>query len=257
MVSIIVPVHNAEKYIRETVEAVKAQTYTDWELILVENGSVDRTKDVLREIASEAEGSGYNIRVIFSETTCAADARNEGLDAAKGRYIAYVDADDIWKPEKLERQMEDLRKRQETAKSAIPGFFFTGYEFGDEDAKGTGKIVRVPETLSYKEALANTTIFTSTVLVDTEVIPKELLHMPRIKSEDTATWWTILKAGYVAAGLNENLVKYRRPSNSLSSDKKEALRRIWNLYRKVAGLNVVSSAFHFCLWAVTAVWRRL
>ncbi len=257
MVSIIVPVHNAEKYIRETVEAVKAQTYTDWELILVENGSGDRTKDVLREIASEAEGSGYNIRVIFSETTCAADARNEGLDAAKGRYIAYVDADDIWKPEKLERQMEDLRKRQETAKSAIPGFFFTGYEFGDEDAKGTGKIVRVPETLSYKEALANTTIFTSTVLADTEVIPKDLLRMPRIKSEDTATWWQILKTGALAYGLDENLVTYRRAGKTLSSNKLEALRRIWNLYRKIGKLNVFQSAYYFVGWAVRATKRRI
>jgi teichuronic acid biosynthesis glycosyltransferase TuaG len=213
---------------------------------------------VLRELEDQA-----GICVIFSDTTCAADARNEGLRAANGRYIAFVDADDIWKPEKLERQMEHLHKCQEDAKTAgktgpeIPGFFFCGYEFGDENAVGTGKIVHVPETLTYREALSNTTLFTSTVLVDTEVIPKELLNMPRIKSEDTATWWRILQTGAKAYGLNENLVTYRRAANTLSSNKIEALRRIWNLYRKIGKLNVFQSAYYFVGWAVRATKRRL
>ncbi len=267
MISIIVPVHNAEKYIRETVASVQAQTFKDWELILVENGSTDSTKEVLRELESEKdaspnEGAG-SIRVICSDTTCAADARNEGLRVAKGRFIAFVDADDIWKPEKLERQTEHLHKCQEEAKTAgktgteIPGFFFSGYEFGDENAVGTGKIVHVPETLTYREALSNTTIFTSTVLVDTEVIPKELLNMPRIKSEDTATWWRILQTGAKAYGLNENLVTYRRAANTLSSNKIEALRRIWNLYRKIGKLNVFQSAYYFVGWAIRATLRRI
>ncbi len=269
MVSIIVPVHNAEKYIGATAASVKAQTYTDWELILVENGSTDGTKEVLRELEArekkQAEESGKpeRIRVIFSDTTCAADARNEGLAAATGRYIAFVDADDIWKPEKLRHQMEHLEKLQGEAKTAgaapekLPGFFFTGYEFGDEYAKGTGKIVHVPATILYKEALSNTTIFTSTVLVDTEVIPKELLHMPRIKSEDTATWWQILQTGALGYGLDKNLVIYRRAANTLSSNKIEALRRIWNLYRKIGKLNVFQSAYYFVGWAVRATKRRI
>ena len=136
-------------------------------------------------------------------------------------------------------------------------FAFTGYEFANEQGVGTGKIVKVPETLNYKEALKNTTIFTTTVMFDTTRISKELLEMPIIKSEDTALWWKVLRNGYLAYGLDENLVKYRRVGKSLSSNKIEALRRIWNLYRKAEGMSLLSSAYHFCFWAVNAVARRV
>ena len=94
-------------------------------------------------------------------------------------------------------------------------------------------------------------------MFDTDKISKELLEMPDIKSEDTALWWKVLKQGYTAYGLDENLAEYRRAGKSLSSNKLEALRRIWNLYRKAEGMSVVSSAWHFCFWAVRAVWRRV
>ena len=136
-------------------------------------------------------------------------------------------------------------------------FSFTGYEFADENGKGLGKIVRVPQTISYKEALKNTTIFTSTVMFDLEQIPKSELEMPQIKSEDTALWWRVLRGGRLAYGLDENLVKYRRAGKSLSSNKLEAIRRIWNLYRKAEGMSIASSAYHFCFWAVKAVRRRI
>ena len=137
------------------------------------------------------------------------------------------------------------------------GFVFTGYEFADADGNGTGKIVKVPETLTYRQALKNTTIFTSTVLIDTEIVDRKLVKMPEIKSEDTATWYQILRNGHVAYGLNENLVKYRRVANSLSSNKLEAIRRIWNLYRKAEKLSLIYSAYNFCFWAVRAVLRRI
>ena len=136
-------------------------------------------------------------------------------------------------------------------------FAFTGYEFADERGIGTGKIVHVPETLNYRQALSNTTIFTTTVMFDTDKISKDLLEMPEIKSEDTALWWKVLKNGYIAYGLNENLARYRRAGRSLSSNKLEALRRIWNLYRKGEGMSLLESAWHFCAWAVRAVRRRL
>ena len=81
--------------------------------------------------------------------------------------------------------------------------------------------------------------------------------MPDVKSEDTATWWQILRAGYTAHGLNENLAVYRRPKNSLSSNKLEAIRRIWNLYRNREKLSVAASAYYFCFWALRATARRL
>ena len=136
-------------------------------------------------------------------------------------------------------------------------FSFTGYEFADKDGKGLGKIVRVPDEITYRQALCNTTIFTSTVMFDMDKLSKEDIMMPYVKSEDTATWWKVLKMGHNAYGIDESLTLYRRMGESLSSNKIEALRRIWNLYRKVEHLNVVYSFYCFCLWAVRAVARRV
>ncbi len=248
-VSIVVPVYNAEKYIEATMDTIVAQTYTDWELLLVLNGCQDSSGDVItryKEVHADK-----NIRVIVEhENKGAAIARNRGVNEASGRYIAYVDADDLWMPEKLEHQLRFLKQKD-------AAFIYTGYEFADENGKGTGKIVHVPETLNYREALKNTTIFTSTVMFDTEKLLKEQIQMPVIKSEDTALWWRILREGYIAYGLDENLVLYRRPKKSLSSNKLEAIRRIWNLYRKSEKLSVLYSVYNFMFWAVRAVLRRV
>ncbi|MEZ3427418.1 MAG: glycosyltransferase [Lachnospiraceae bacterium] len=245
-VSIIVPVYNAEKYIRETIDCVKAQTYENWELVLVEDGSTDESLCILETV----ERQDGRIRVIRQENGGAAKARNHGLSKAAGRFVAYLDADDLWSPDKLEKQLAFMAKKE-------AAFSFTGYEFADEKGKGTGKIVRVPEELCYKEALKNTTIFTSTVIFDTKRLAKEKLFMPMIKSEDTALWFKILREGVTAYGLNENLVRYRRPAKSLSSNKLEAVRRIWRLYRKAEGLSLWYSFYNFCFWAVRAVKRRI
>lgn len=249
LVSIIVPVYNIEKYITETIDCVRQQTCRDWELLLVEDGSTDNTVEVILSYMERVQDE--RIRLIRQPSNVgAARTRNRGLEEAQGRYIAYLDADDLWSPEKLEHQLAFMEEKQ-------AAFAFTGYEFADEEGRGTGKVVRVPQTLTYKEALKNTTIFTTTVMFDTDKISKELLVMPVIKSEDTALWWKVLRNGYVAYGLDENLVKYRRAGKSLSSNKLEAVRRIWNLYRKAEGMGVFSSAYHFCFWAVRAVVRRI
>jgi len=245
MVSIIVPLYNAEKFIWETVQSVINQTYKDFELLLVDDCSTDRS------LAAAEAINDSRVRVIRQEQNAGAyAARNRGLSEAKGRYIAFLDADDKWEPTKLEDTLKFMEEKD-------AGFVFTSYEFADEKCVGTGKVVRVPETISYKQALSNTTIFTSTVLIDREKVADELIKMPNIKSEDTATWWQILRAGHTGYGLDKNLVKYRRSAGTLSSNKIEALRRIWNLYRKAAGLSVVSSAAHFVVWAFKAVARRI
>ena len=248
-VSIVTPVYNAEKYIEETMDSVRAQTFEDWELLLMEDGSTDQTA---LTIQTYLERTGdKRIRLIRMEKNGgAARARNQGVIEARGRFVAYLDADDLWVPEKLEHQLTFMKERR-------AAFGFTGYEFADENGKGLGKIVRVPETIDYAEALKNTTIFTSTVAFDLEKISKEELEMPAIKSEDTALWWRVLRSGRLAYGLDENLVKYRRAGKTLSSNKLEAIRRIWNLYRKAEGMSIPGSAYHFCFWAVRAVKRRI
>lgn len=249
MISIISPVYNAKAYIAKTIQTVLDQTYTDWEWIMVEDCSTDGTREYVRALLQEKNDSRIKL-VECEQNGGAARARNLGLSEAAGRYIAYLDADDLWEPDKLEKELAFMQSKD-------AAFVFTGYEFADEQGVGTGKVVRVPATINYKQALQNTTIFTTTVMFDTEKIEKDLLQMPIIKSEDTALWWKILATGILAYGLDENLAKYRRPAKSLSSNKLEALRRIWNLYRKQAGLNIFASAWNFCFWALRAVARRM
>ena len=247
-VSIIVPIYNAKDYILETVASVQAQTYTDWELLLVDDGSTDGTGEMLSRHLAQLQDP--RIKFLPKENGGAAKARNYGLKQAAGRYVAFLDADDLWTEDKLEKQLAFLE-----AKDAA--FCFTGYEFADSQGKGTGKIVRVPDTMVYKQALQNTTIFTSTVLFDTDKILKKELEMPLVKSEDTALWFRLLRKGYTAYGLNENLVRYRRTVGTLSSNKLEAIRRIWGLYRRQEHLSLPYSLYNFCFWAIRAVKRRI
>ncbi len=249
LISIITPVYNAANYIEQTLLMVEEQTYENWELILVDDASTDGSMDIARRFL--AEKCDDRVRLIYkSSNEGAAAARNTGLDESRGRYIAFLDADDVWKPEKLEHELDFMKKDSSY-------FAFTAYEFGNKNAEGNGKVVHVPRLLTYEKALSRTVIFTSTVMIDTRKVPLNLLRMPRIPSEDTATWWQILRAGYNAKGLDEVLTVYRRPDKSLSSDKMKAIKRIWNLYRNSEMLSVPCSIRCFCGWAVRAVMRRL
>ena len=248
LVSIVIPVHNAGRYLEETIGSVLAQTYTDWELILVDDASADDSAEVMRSQALSDE----RIRVlsVTGEKHGAAVARNTGTAAAAGRYLAFLDADDVWKKDKLEKELNFMKEKD-------AAFVFTGYEFADDKARPTGHIVHVPETITYREALSNTTIFTSTVLFDLSKLDRSTVYMPEIESEDTATWWQVLRSIPAAYGLDENLVLYRRSSSSLSANKFKAIRRIWRLYRKAAGLSRAKSLALLPAWAFGATKRRL
>lgn len=244
-VSIIVPVYNAENFIEETIECVFNQTYSNFELILVDDCSTDKSAEIIKNIKDK--------RVIYlknEKNSGAAISRNNGIKYATGDYICFIDADDIWSKEKLEKQIKFMKRKN-------CEFSFTGYEFADENGKPNGKKVKIPNTITYKQALKNTTIFTSTVMFDMKKLTKEDIYMPNVKSEDTATWWKILKRIEKAYGLNEVLSYYRRSSGTLSSNKIEALKRIWNLYRNVEHLNIFKSFYCFCGYAFNAIKRRI
>lgn len=253
LVSIVVPVYNAERFIRETIQYVSAQTYENWELLLVDDCSKDNSCDVIEDIMQkdahmrEAES---RIRLIRQEANSgAASCRNKGVACARGRYLCFLDADDIWERDKLARELEFIADGK--------GFVFTGYEFADENGKGLGKIVHVPYEITYNEALKNTTIFTSTVMIDRKMIDDNDIMMPPVASEDTATWWNILKKYGKGYGLDECLVRYRRSMGTLSSNKLIAIQRIWNLYRRHEQLSIVKSLYCMGWWAARAVFRRL
>lgn len=247
LISIIVPVYQSERFIAETIEAVQKQSYENWELLLVDDCSKDGSCAVIEKKAAEDS----RIRLIRQEMNGgAARARNKGVQNALGRYLCFLDSDDLWEPDKLASELAFMQQQQ-------AGFVFTGYEFADEYGKGLGKIVNVPDEITYSEALKNTTIFTSTVMIDRAQIQDKDIFMPIIASEDTATWWHLLKTYGKACGLNQNLVKYRRSASTLSSNKLEAIKRIWRLYRKQEKLNVIYSAYCMCFWALRAVLRRV
>ena len=254
MISIIVPVYKAQNYIRQTIETVVRQTYRDWELLLVDDCSPDESARIIEEEIARYEAAALprgRIRLLRKpRNEGAARARNTGLAAARGRYIAFLDADDLWYPQKLENELKFMEKHR-------AAFVCTSYQFGDENGVPTGKVARVRRRLFYKEALSRTIIFTSTVLIDTQRVDKSLLQMPEIASEDTATWWRILQSGVEAYGLDEVLAIYRRPAQSLSSDKGKAVTRIWNLYRQVASLGRAKAAFYLLQWAWNATMRRV
>lgn len=247
MVSIVIPVHNAESYIAKTIRSILTQTISNYEVLLVDDASTDDSLEKIKRIRDERLKI---LKTHLEHAAGAAAARNRGIEEAKGRYLAFLDADDLWHPKKLEKTLAYMKKKN-------AAFVFTGYEFGDQEGRGTGKIVHVPEVLDYEHALSRTVIFTSTVLFDLTKIDKELIRMPQVKSEDTATWWNVLKAGYLAYGLDENLTIYRRAGKTLSSNKIEAVRRIWNLYKLQEDMTFFKRLRCFVGWAFGAVYRRL
>jgi len=253
LISIIVPVYNAGQFIAETIRCVQRQTYPQWELLLVDDCSTDAGRKIIRQIGRE----DARVKLIVQdENGGAAKARNRGIQEACGQYICFLDADDIWMPDKLTVELEYIRNVQRT-ENPDAGFVFMGYEFADTSGVGLGKVVHVPKHMTYRQALKNTTIFTSTVMIDRYKIQDEDIYMPCIASEDTAAWWQILKKYKTGYGIDRNLVRYRRSTDTLSSNKLTAIRRIWNLYRRQEQLSIIRSAYYMCFWAFRAVLRRI
>ena len=187
LVSIVVPTFNAGKFIDDTIHSVLGQTYENWELIVVDDGSSDNTLEVLRRFKSD------KIRVIsMKRNGGAAKARNRGISACTGRYICFLDADDLWQPSKLERQVEFMKEKD-------CAFSFASYVFADANGRPNGKVVRVPATINYKQALKNTTIWTSTVMFDMKKLKKTDIKMPDVKN----IWESVLKRVEFAFGMRD------------------------------------------------------
>lgn len=247
-ISIITPVYNCEKYIKDTIEVVKSQTYENWELLLVDDCSTDNSKEIIERYLIDDKRIKY---FKLDKNSGAAAARNYALDKATGRFIAYLDADDLWKKEKLEKQVEFMQKNNYA-------FSCTSYEKIDEDGNSKGKIVIMPKKIDYNFYLKNTIIQTVGVMVDVDITGKEVLVMPNIRRrQDAATWCQILKANYDCYGMEDALAYYRVVSNSLSSNKLKAVKGTWFLYRKIEKLSFIKACYCFIGYAWNACKKRI
>ena len=247
LVSIITPVFNCEKYIAETIKSVQDQSYKEWELILIDDCSTDNSPDIIKSIARN------DSRIVYLKQPInggAAVARNAGLNFAKGQYIAYLDSDDLWKPEKLEKQVAFMTNNKFS-------FCCCNYEMIKDNGKVT-KVVKVPKKSTYGKFLRTTLIHTSGIIGDVSLIDKSLFIMPNVRrGQDSATWAQVIKAGHPCYGLPETLHCYRQVGGSLSHDRMAAIKRTWYWYRKIEHLNFFYALFCFAGHSIHAIMKRI
>lgn len=241
LISVVTPAWRAAKIVGETIESVMGQSYENWELLVVDDCSPDDTFDVISAYASRDP----RIRALKNPVNSGpALTRNAGLAAARGRWIAFLDADDVWLPTKLERTLAHSVANN----SAIT---FTGFRRMDADGDNLGRYISVPERVTYKKLLGNTVIATSTAVVDRNITGD--FRMKKVFYDDLACWLDILRSGRVAFGLDEDLMRYRVMNASVSRNKIRSAREVWKTFRTVENLSVLSSSYHFARYAVNGV----
>lgn len=246
LVSIVTPVYNAERFIEKTINSVQAQTYEQFEMILVDDCSPDDSAAVIKNLAALDTRIKY---VKLEENAGAAVARNTGLEYAKGQYIAFIDSDDVWKPEKLAKQIAFMKKNDYA-------FTYTNFEMVEEDGTVINASVPLPEKLNYSGLLKNTAIACSTVIIDRKIIGDFRMPLVR-KGQDTATWLKILRTHEYAYLFNEVMGSYRQVQGSISSNKIGALKRTWNTYRNIEKLPLPKALYYFAFYVFNAVKRRI
>jgi len=240
LISIITPVYNSEKYIGETIKSVLAQTYANWEMLIADDCSTDNTASIVQQF------NDPRIKYFrLAQNAGAAVARNEALEIAQGKYIAFLDADDMWKPEKLEKQLAFMIEN-------TIGFSFTGYEVL---MAGKNKLIKVPKKLTYSQFMKNTIIGTLTVMINQNITGAVRLVDVK-KDHDSMTWAKLLRQGNNAYGLNESLAYYRKVEGSISNNKFEAVKNHWNNCRQIEGLSIPRCLYYFFFYGINAVRKH-
>ena len=242
IVSVITPVYNAEKYLKATVESAVNQTYPAMEIVLVDDCSNDSSAKIVRELQEKYPNIVYHLQ---PKNMGAGVARNTALEIAKGRYVAFLDADDIWKPEKTVRQLQ-LMKRKGSP------FGYTAIEMIDENGKVIKEKRKVRDEVNYDFLLHNTMIATSTVIVDRKIMGD--FRMPiRRGGQDYATWLKLLRGGAVAVGIDEALEQYRVAVGSLSSNKFKSIKQVWEIQTQDEGINKIIATWHVVCFCFNAL----
>lgn len=244
LVSIIMPAYNSEKYIREAIESVLNQSYKNWELIVVNDASSDSTENIIKEYATQ---NNKIVLISFSENKGVSNARNIAISSAKGRYIAFLDSDDIWTSDKLTKQIVFMKEN---------GYCFTYHNyiiFNTSLCKESGKLIITPDNIDYNKLLkGNCTGSCLTTVIDRAVIKE--LHMPNQRHEDYICWLNILKKYKVQAyGLNEVLGYYRVGKSSVSSNKLRSAYWTWKVYQDSQKIGFLEAIFYFINYAIKGV----
>ncbi len=241
LISIITPVYNSEKYIAETIESVLAQSYSNWEMIIVDDCSTDKSREIIRKFVEKDS----RIHLIeFDENSGTGKARNIALQNANGRFVAFLDSDDMWMPEKLDKQIRFMTENHYPIS-------FTSYKLVDENGNDLHRVIRVMKSVNLHQYLKNTIIGYSSSMIDLRLIGSFQIADIRIRV-DTQVWINLLKKGFVAYGLNEVLMIYRIHKQAISANKLYAAKETWNLYYHVEKLGFFKSVFYFGNYACNA-----
>ncbi|WP_149273783.1 glycosyltransferase family 2 protein [Pareuzebyella sediminis] len=232
LVSIVTPVHNSERYVESCIQSVQAQTYPNWEHILVDDCSTDRSAEIIKAHAENETRVKY---IGLEVNSGAGVARNTAIRAASGNYIAFLDSDDLWHPTKLERQLAFMTANNHH-------FTFTAYDKIDENGNPLQKKVTIKPRVTHHTALYKNPIGCLTVIYDVGFFGKQ--YMPKIrKRQDYALWLKLLKKTD-AFGLDEVLSSYRTGNTSISSNKMDLIKYEWKIYREEEGLSFGKSLFY-------------
>ncbi|MFP7297455.1 glycosyltransferase family 2 protein [Neobacillus niacini] len=246
IVSVITPTYNASRFITETISSVVEQTFTNWEMIIVDDSSLDNTVEIVKK---EMEKDSRIKLLELKKNGGPANARNRAMEAASGTYLAFLDSDDLWLPQKLEKQL--MFMDQENL-----AFSCTAYRIMTEEGDRTDAVFHVPVKIDYKRLLKNTIIGTLTVMLDRRKVGKIKMPIHRDCSEDFGLWLSILSKGIQAYGLNEELAIYRKRENSLSSNKLKSAQKTWNTYRKVEKITIPSSLWYLANYSLHALKKH-
>jgi glycosyltransferase involved in cell wall biosynthesis len=242
-VSIITPTYNSAEYLEETLRAILAQTYPDWELLITDDGSADDTVEIIRNYAAADSRISY---FILPRNSGADVARNNSISHAAGRFIAFCDSDDLWPPGKLEKQVAFMLENRYA-------FTFSPYVILDETGHETGIFPTRPR-VSYNDLLRTCDIGCLTVMYDTEKLGKQL--MPHIrKSHDYALWLQILKQVPFGYSYPEPLGYYRMRAGSVSRNKWRSMMYIWKVYREVEKLSLFRSLGLIGVYSFNGLWK--
>lgn len=240
------PTYNSGEIVKETINTVLAQTYSNWELIIIDDCSIDNTRSILEEVALKDS----RIKCFFSQKNNGAGvSRNVGLDNASGQYIAFLDSDDLWEQEKLELQIDFMKKN----KAPI---CHTSFSFIDEDGFCRKGFVHVSQYLSLEDNLKRTEIGTSTAVIDRKLVTHDFRFSSIRARQDLKLWIDLLSLGYVSVGLRKEMVKYRVRSGSVSSNKLKMLFVTFKVYIGVKKLPIHKRLYCYSAYIFNAIRKR-